>query len=310
MAAAEEFTYLANDGTSLYVNKWTVESVGRPRAVIQIAHGMAEHIKRYDNFARFLVRHGFSVYGNDHRGHGRLAERNGTYGYFSDENGFDKVVDDMLLVTERIQSENPDTPVFLFGHSLGSFLARRYIQLYGEKLSGVILSGTGGDSGVSVKVAKMIARAESRIRGRKAPSPLMTKLTFGAYNKKFKPSLTEYDWLSRDNEEVRKYIEDPLCGSECSAGFFIDLFEGLELINDKKNIRKTPESLPVYIFSGDKDPVGNDTKGIRQVYGAFQEAGLENVELKFYEGGRHEMLNETNREEVHQDILAWLEKHL
>ena len=306
---ASYFEFEAEDGVVIYAKNWISETES-PKAIVQIAHGMAEHITRYDDFAEFLVNQGFAVYGNDHRGHGKMSEKQGNFGYFADESGFEKVVGDLLSLTKVIEKDFPEVPVFLFGHSLGSFLTRRYMQLYGDHIQGAILSGTGGHPGVLGKVAKAIAGAESRIRGRKTPSSLMTKLTFGAYNKNFNPVKTEFDWLSRDEKEVRKYSNDPLCGGECSTGLFIDLFEGLNLIHERRNLKGIPKELPLYIFSGDKDPVGNNTKGVRQVYEEFKTIGMMDVSLKFYKEGRHEMLNEVNKEEVYEDILSWLNKHL
>jgi len=182
-------------------------------------------------------------------------------------------------------------------------------MLYPKELSGLILSGTGGDPGPLGKIGLIIARTEVKIRGRKAKSNIMNKLSFGAFNGAFKPNRTDYDWLSRDNAEVDKYINDPWCGAVFTAGFFCDMLGGLAFINNKENIEKVSKDLPILIFSGSKDPVGANTKGVTQTYNALKDIGIRDMTLKFYTDGRHEMLNEINRAEVYDDVIAWLNKY-
>jgi alpha-beta hydrolase superfamily lysophospholipase len=304
------FSFQTNDGIEISVCKWVTDCEGKPRAIVQIAHGMAEHIQRYDNFARELVSQNINVYGNDHRGHGITAKLNNSIGYFADEDGFEKVVNDMFQLTSIIENEYPDVPIILFGHSMGSFLSRRYIQLFGNKLSGVILSGTGGDPGVMGKVGRMIAAREMKKKGRKTPSPLLNNLTFGSYNKGFRPNRTEFDWLSSDEKEVDKYIEDPLCGGVFTSGFFNDLLGGLGTINKAINIIAVPSELPIYLISGSKDPVGNNTKGVLKSYQAYENVGISDVTYQFYDNARHELLNETNKEVVVADIINWINSHV
>jgi alpha-beta hydrolase superfamily lysophospholipase len=302
------FTYKASDGFDIYARKWVGEE--KPRAIVQIAHGMAEHIERYDDFANSLLTQGFVVFGNDHRGHGKTIGTNGTMGYFDDDQGFEKVVNDMWVLTNIIEKEYPDIPIYLFGHSMGSFLSRRYIQLHGNRLAGVILCGSGGDPGIVGKIGKFIASREVKKRGRKTQSPLLNNLIFGNYNKPFRPGRTDFDWLSRSEREVDKYIEDPYCGEVFTTGFYYDLLAGLESINRPENIAYTPVDLPVFFISGSDDPVGNHTKGVLQAYHAYKRAGIKDVTCKFYEGARHELLNETNKEEIYEDIIDWIELHL
>jgi alpha-beta hydrolase superfamily lysophospholipase len=271
---------------------------------------MAEHAGRYERFADALTKAGYAVYANDHRGHGKTAGSPEEVGYFADENGWEKVVEDMHTLTGIIKKECPKKPFFLFGHSMGSFLSRHYSMLYAKELTGLVLSGTGGDPGVMGKIGLFIAKMDAKIHGKKAKSGIMNKLSFGAFNGAFKPNRTDYDWLSRDNAEVDKYISDPWCGAVFTAGFFCDLLGGLSYINKKENIAKIPKSLPIYIFSGAKDPVGANTKGVSQVYNALKDTGIGDVTIKFYEDGRHEMLNEINRDEVFKDVIAWMNKHV
>jgi alpha-beta hydrolase superfamily lysophospholipase len=267
---------------------------------------MAEHAGRYERFAGALTKAGYAVYANDHRGHWKTAGTQEEVGYFADENGWEKVVEDMHTLTGIIKKECPKKPFFLFGHSMGSYLSRHYSMLYANELSGLILEGTGGDPGALGKIGLFIAKMDAKIHGKKAKSEIMNKLSFGA----FKPNRTNYDWLSRDNAEVDKYINDPWCGAVFTAGFFCDLLGGIGYINKKENIAKIPKNLPIYIFSGAKDPVGGNTKGVSQVYNTLKDAGIGDVTLKFYKDARHETLNEINREEVFNDVIAWLNKHV
>jgi alpha-beta hydrolase superfamily lysophospholipase len=304
------FSFQTNDGAEIFARKWTMEKEETPRVIVQIAHGMAEHIQRYDAFAKDLVSQNIFVYGNDHRGHGRTGTNSDSLGYLSDEQGFNKVVNDMDALTAIIEKDYPKIPIILFGHSMGSFLSRRYIQLHGDRIAGVILSGTGGDPGLMGKIGRIIAKREMKKNGTRTPSPLMNKLTFGSYNKGFTPTRTEFDWLSRDAAEVDKYIEDPFCGGVFTAGFFDDLLEGIEIINKPSNIAKIPMNLPIYLISGSKDPVGSNTKGVLKTYQAFVNAGITNVTYKFYIDARHEILNEINRNEVVADIIQWISSHV
>ncbi|MRX74178.1 alpha/beta fold hydrolase [Bacillus lacus] len=280
-------------------------------AAVQISHGMAEHIGRYSRFAQQLAKEGFAVYGNDHRGHGSVIDKENIRGYFSKEDGFENVTDDLFAVTKLIQQEHPRQPVFLLGHSMGSFLARRYIQKYGDELAGVILSGTSGNPGLLGAAGIMISRFESKRLGEKTPSSRMNTLTFGSYNKKFRRhARTEFDWLTRDEDEVDRYLNDPDCGGIFTSGFFEDLLYGLKTINLKSNLEQMPKNLPVLLISGEEDPVGNFGKGVKQAYRSYVQAGMKDVELKLYPGARHELLNEVNKEEIDQDILSWILKRI
>jgi alpha-beta hydrolase superfamily lysophospholipase len=298
-----------SDNSEVYVKKWMKEK-GTPKAIVQLSHGMAEHIERYGEFAEQLASEGMIVYGNDHRGHGKTVERTGVFGYFAEEAGFDRAVSDLNEVTEHIKTDFPGIPIFLFGHSMGSFLARRYIQKYGQEIVGVILSGTGGNPGLAGKLGKMIAKMEMRRKGPKVPSPLLDKLVFGTYNKGINKAETKFDWLSRNREEVEKYINDPLCGQICTSGFFYDLLTGLEVIHRDGFIRQIPQELPFLFLSGSNDPVGAKTKGVLKAISQYRKNGIKNIEYTFFPEGRHETLNETNKEEVYHIILTWILKQL
>jgi alpha-beta hydrolase superfamily lysophospholipase len=307
---SEDFTFKAEDGAEIFTRKWLPADGAEPKAVVQISHGMAEHSERYGRFAAALVGAGYAVYANDHRGHGKTAGSLENVGYFADEDGGALVMGDMLRLTRLIKGERPDTPVFLFGHSMGSILSRSYILSHAAEIKGVILSGTGGDPGLLGAIGMLITKFEIWRKDKKYRSPLLTKLTFGDFNKSFKPNRTDFDWLSRDEAEVDKYIEDPYCGGMFTAGFFQDLLTLVAEVNDAGNVKNVPSDLPIYILSGDKDPVGKDGKDIIQVFQAYKDAGIEDVTYRLYEGGRHEMLNETNREEVSRDVIEWFDKRL
>lgn len=307
---SDTFTFKASDGVQIFTYKWLPDDASAVKGAVQIAHGMAEHAARYERFAGVLTKAGYAVYANDHRGHGKTAGSVDNLGYFADENGWEKVVNDMHTLTGIIKKEHPAKPFFLFGHSMGSFLSRHYSMLYAGELTGLVLSGTGGDPGALGKIGFFVATMEAKFRGKKAQSDMMNKLSFGAFNGAFKPNRTDYDWLSRDNAEVDKYINDPYCGTVFTAGFFCDMLGGIGYINKQENIVKIPKSLPIYLFSGAKDPVGANTKGVTQVYNSLKSAGISDLSLKFYENGRHEMLNEINRDEVFKDVIAWLDKHI
>ncbi|KUG22554.1 lysophospholipase [hydrocarbon metagenome] len=307
---SETFTFKTSDGTNIFTYKWMPDDASSVRGIVQIAHGMAEHAARYERFAGALTQGGYAVYANDHRGHGKTAGSQEDIGFFADENGWGKVIEDMHTLTGIIQKECPGKPVVLFGHSMGSFLSRHYSMHYADDLSGLVLSGTGGDPGVIGKIGLFIAKMDAKLKGKKAKSEIMNKLSFGNFNSAFKPNRTDYDWLSRDSAEVDKYIKDPWCGAVFTAGFFCDMLEGIGYINKKENIAKISKKLPIYIFSGAKDPVGANTKGVSQVYNAFKKVNIEDVEVKFYKDGRHEMLNEINSDEVFKDVIAWLDKHI
>lgn len=305
----KSFSLESRDKIAIHVNKWALQNNIKPKGIVQIAHGMAEHIERYSNFAMELNKNGYIVYGNDHRGHGRTANSLESLGYFADNDGWNLVVEDMYKLTNMIKNENIQLPIFLFGHSMGSFLSRSYIQRYGNEINGVILSGTGGSTGLLGDIGIFLVKNEIKKMGKKFRSKKMDKLSFGSFNKAFKPNRTDFDWLSRDTKEVDKYIDDELCGKIFTTGFFYDMLTGIKNLNKKENIKNIPKTLPIYFISGDKDPVGKNTRGVLQAFNSYRKAGIKNIKYKFYKDARHEILNEINREEVYKDIIEWLNEH-
>lgn len=286
--------------------KWmTQEPV---KGILILSHGMAEHIDRYDDFATFLNSHGFHVYGHSHRGHGKTAGSIAQLGILG-ENGWMKAKEDLRRVVQMGIEDCPHCPIFVLGHSMGSFLLRDFLLDYSDVIEGAILSGTGFAPKWKLKLGKNIAAVQSKIKGTKHPSKLVDRLTFSSYNKAIKSPKTEFDWLSRDDEKVRAYIDDVYCGQVHSAGFFYDFSSNLLRILYAPVFENKKTQLPIFIFSGDEDPVGDYGKGVVKSKKYYESEGF-HTSLKLYPGGRHEMLNEINRDEVYNDVLNWLTKCL
>jgi len=306
----KNFTFKSDEGMDIYVYNWRPDEEIQIKGVVQIAHGMAETAARYERFAKVLTDNGYIVYIHDHRGHGNTAKTIENLGYLAEKDGFKWLVEDVHKLSEIIKKENPALPLFLFGHSMGSFVTQRYIMLYGKELKGTILSGSNGKQGPILNIGAFLAKREAKKNGRKAQSSKLDKLSFGSFNNAFKPNRTAFDWLSRDNDEVDKYIKDPFCGTVFTCGFFYDFLSGLKEIEKDENIALVPKDLPVFIFAGDKDPVGKNGKGIIRLFNTYKKFNIKDVTYKLYKDGRHEMLNESNRDEVMSDVINWLNNHL
>lgn len=301
------FRFPSQDGVhQIFARQWLPE--GQPRAIVQIVHGISEYIDRYAPFARFLAGHGFLVVGSDHLGHGRTALSPEEYGFFCDRDGWRTVAADVHRLRALMGEQYPDTPYFLLGHSMGSFLARTYLIDWPGTVTGAIISGTGQEPPAMVAAGRRIAGAVCKLSGPRTHSKLIENLAFGTYNKQFSPARTRADWISRDEAVVDAYMADPLCSFMPTAGMFRDMMEGLQYIAQKSNLSKMDPATPVLFFAGDKDPVGRSGETFRQVVDFFRQAGCQDITVHLYPGGRHEMLNEINREEVYADILTWLEE--
>ena len=304
-----EFTYPSHDGkTPIHAVIWRPE--GEVRAVLQISHGVAEYALRYEPFAAFLTEHGFAVAANDHIGHGQSLAEGAPRLYFGPKGSWQTVVDDLYTLRCHCGKEFPGVPYALLGHSMGSFLTRTYLIDHPGTVDGAILSGTGQEPAPLVAFGKLLAGLECRRLGYDGVSPLVDRLSLGAYNRRFRPNRTSADWLSRDEEQVDAYLADPLCSHKSSVSMFRDMMGGLQYIARRENLARMDPDTPVYFFSGDQDPVGGMGKGVRKVYAMFQAAGCRDVTLKLYPGGRHEMFNELDRQQVFDDLLAWLEAHM
>lgn len=310
MVNTTTFRFPSCDGQhQIFARQWLPQS-GEPKAVIQIVHGVSEYIDRYAPAARLLASHGFVVVGGDHLGHGRTAAGPEEYGFFSERDGWHTVSADVRRLRTLMGEKYPNLPYFMLGHSMGSFLARTYLIDWPGTLTGAIISGTGQEAATMVKAGWHLSNLVSKISGPRAHSKLVEALSFGAYNKQFAPSRTRADWISRDEAVVDAYIADPLCDFLPTAGMFRDMMEGLQYIAKKSNLQKMDPATPVYFFSGDKDPVGQNGKGVMKVVDFFHQAGCSDLELHLYPEGRHEMMNEVNRDEVFADLLAWLDSKL
>lgn len=293
------------EGERLHVLVWFPE---QPKAVVQIAHGMAEHIARYDEFARFLCDNGYAVIGESHLGHGLSAKKSEGLGYFCKKDGWEHIVKDMALVRVEGEKRFPGLPYLLLGHSMGSFMTRTYITKdYSKGLKGVVISGTGNQPGALVGVGKFLNSIVKLFNGGKHRTQFINSIAFGSYNNDFKPNRTGFDWLSKNEESVDKYVADPFCGYCFTTAAFRDMFTGLKYIGKMSNIEKMDKSLPCLFIAGAKDPVGACGKGVKETAEMFKQAGAEKIDVKIYEDDRHEVLNELDRQKVYDDVLKFFD---
>ncbi len=298
--------FTTNDGKNIHVYSYEVEN---PKAIVQIAHGMAEHAKRYEYFAKELNKAGYTVYANDHRGHGKSVSNPEQLGIMADKDGFNKTLDDMKTLSDLIKDKHKGLPLILFGHSMGSFLSQKYVMLYGHNLKALVLSGSNANNPKLLSlIAKSISRREVKKRGRNEKSEMMNNLLFGKFNNKFKPNRTAFDWLSTDDAEVDKYINDTYCGFLFSAGAYYDMISEIINIDKSTKTRDIPKDLPILIVAGKNDPVSNFGKGVVKLRDKYINSGLHNVEMKLYDNFRHEVLNETGKDLVIKDIIHFLNK--
>lgn len=300
-----EFTFPSADGkTAIHAVEWLPES--EIVAVLQIVHGVSEYILRYEPFAEYLAQRGFVVIGHDHLGHGDSVAEGAPRLYFGPKGSWNWVVEDIYALRQLAGKRYPDIPYFLLGHSMGSFLARTYLIRYPGTVSGAVIMGTGQMSPALIAGGKAVAITEGKRIGEENPSPIVTKLSFGTYNKIFAPNRTDFDWLSVNEENVDRYIADPLCGSNASIGLFREMLGGMSFIAKPENVRKMNLNTPILFISGEMDPVGDCGKGVKRAYDSFCKAGMRDVSLKIYPGLRHEILCETEWETVFQDTYDWL----
>ncbi len=302
-----EFSFMSSDNiTQIHSLKW-IPDTNNIKGIIQIAHGMGEHIQRYDDFANFLASNGYIVCGNDHLGHGKSVSSENKYGYFSKTNGWQNVIKDMHNLSNIIREEYKDLPYILIGHSMGSLLSREYTAIYGDELNGVVYCGT---SAGSLFIDLIIKLCEKRIieKGELEVGEDINKLVFGKYNRKAYPRNSRFDWLSRDVEEVNKYINDSLCGFTFTYSGFLDLFKLTKQVSGKQWASRIPLDLPIFIISGNMDPVGNYSHGVMKVADWLFTTSHRKVITKFYDDSRHELLNEIDKKLVYKDILKWIER--
>ena len=306
----EELSFDSRDGASqIYAVKYIPDT--EPRAILQITHGMSEHIARYEDFATFMCDHGIMVIGDDHLGHGRTMHMNGGKpGYICAHHGDTVMVRDEHRLKKLVQNEYPGVPIFVLGHSMGSFIIRNYMYRYGTGINGAIIMGTGMQPRSLLCVSRAMAAVSGFILGDDHIPKVINSMAFGAYNKRITDPQNDFEWLSRDKENQQRYIDDPDCGFTFTVNGFKVLFKLMWKLTDSENLSKMPKSLPVLLVSGEEDPVGNYGEGVRQVCDSYVNMGMEDVTLKLYPDDRHEILNELNKEEVYSDILEWIEAHI
>ena len=310
MSVNQEFRFPSADGSAtLYGRSWSPES-GAPIAILQLVHGISEHIGRYDHFARFMADQGFLVCGDDHLGHGNTPERQEDLGYTADENGWVRMTDNVHALRDRMKAQYPHLPYILLGHSMGSFLARSYLIRYPGTVDACALLGTGQQPGLVLAAGLAACKLERLRLGKRGRSKLLQNLCFGAYNRQFKPNRTPSDWVSSVEAVVDAYMADPFCQAMPTVTLMHDMLSGIKFNQSKANLAKMDPKTPILFLAGELDPVGNRGKGVRQAYQSFLDAGCTDVTLKLYPKGRHEMLNEFNREEVYQQLLDWMLRQL
>jgi alpha-beta hydrolase superfamily lysophospholipase len=300
--AESAFVFGAEDGERLLGRRWLLD--GRPKAIVQIAHGLAEHSARYARLAATLNAAGYGVYASDHRGHGPSCNP-ADLGHFADADGWAKCVGDLWTFNRLIAAEQPGVPIVFLGHSMGSFLGQSFVAEHADALAGVIYSGSNGAAPPIAAAGRLIARAERLRLGQRGKSRLLNKMLFGDFNKPFRPARTDCDWLSRDPAEVDAYVADPLCGFPFTTQLAVDLLDALPGLLAKEKLARIRKDLPTYVFSGERDPVGANIKGLNE---SLRDAGFTKLTSRIYPGARHETLNETNRDEVMRDLIAWLDR--
>lgn len=296
----------SNGQTTIEALHWPCDT--EPRGVVQLCHGMCEHVGRYDEFARFLNSQGFAVVGNSHLGHGAsLIE--GRYGYFGEDGAYNLLVEDLELMRRKAAALYPGLPYFLFGHSMGSFIARLYVARYGERLTAAVICGTSGPNPLS-SIGQLLTKLVIALRGRTYVCHWLEKLAGMDNLKRIPDARTPSDWLSRDTAKVDEFIADERCGFTFTCSAYLELARMLDNVSHEAWFHAVPRDLPLLLISGEEDPVGHWGAGVLEVYERLREAGVSDVELKLYPGARHELLNETNREEVFGDVARFLNKHI
>lgn len=302
------FTLPSSDGkTRLRGFRWQPD--GQIRGVLQISHGMVEHLERYNEFAEYLAAQGYAVIGHDHLGHGGSVGEHAEYGFFAEENGDRFLLQDMHRVTVLAKRLYPDKPVFLLGHSMGSFLLRRYMTIYGKEISGAIICGTGNITVSQARLALMLSSVSAKLFGKRHHSKLIDLLALGQYALQYGNPLRPGSWLSKNEESVRAYAADPRCGFCFTVGAYRDFFRVLMALAKEKNFDRIPRDLPVFMISGMEDPLGGYTRAVLSVYNRFVAMGMKDIDIMFYPEDRHEILQETDRDLVFGDVLAWLRSH-
>lgn len=305
----QDFYYSSADGvTKIHAIEWIPAQ--NVRAVLQISHGMVEYIGRYARFAEFLNSRGIYVVGNDHLGHGESVAAGDRHGYFGHPYGNRYVIADIHRLRRITSKKYPGVPYFMMGHSMGSFLLRQYITQYGSGLAGAIAMGTGTQPLIKIASAKLLCRLIALLKGWDYRSKLVDDMAFASYNKRFEPSRTAQDWLTKDESIVDAYRAHPWCTFRFTVNAYYQMSTGIGIAHKKKHIRKIPRDLPILLVSGMDDPVGGFGKGVRRVYQTYKKTGIRDVQIKLYPDDRHEILNEVDYEKVQEDLWRWMRRRL
>ncbi len=304
-AGRERIVIGAGDGHRIVTDCYAATGDESPRALVQVLHGLAEHAARYERFARHCAARGLAVVIHNHRGHGDACDP-ALLGHFADRDGWRKVVDDVRHVNRSARERFAGIPCALFGHSMGAYVAQAFVMAEPRAVDALLLSGSTSAPRLQLHLARIAALLESLLRGRRWHSPMLNAQAFGAFNERFAPTRTDFDWLSRDPAEVDRYVADPLCGWLATSKLWHDLLGGLLYIGRKSSLERVPGELPLLITGGSDDPVGGRT-GMERLATRYRDTGHENVTLCVFDGGRHEMLNETNRDEFEAFVIEWIE---
>jgi alpha-beta hydrolase superfamily lysophospholipase len=309
MITTNEFYFTSADGADrIYVKEWLPHE--EPSAILIVAHGLGEHIGRYDAFAAYMAEYGVLVAGPDHPGHGRTAESPERLGFFAEENGWQTMVDNLHILQNMEQDAHPGVPVFLMGHGMGALLVRCCTMDYADRLRGAILCGCGDQPEHIIRTAQLLAAAEEKRFGPHHRSLALEKLLFGPFNRKFAPNHTKFDWFNRDEAAVNAFIYDPLTGFIPTVSAFRDLLQGMRKAQNRRNQAQVMPDLPIFILGGEMDPVGGGGRNVQKMVHALQDAGVRKLTVKLYADSRHDLLHELNRGQVYNDILTWLGNRL
>ena len=301
--------FVSSDGKTAVSYYTYVPQNMEPKAILQISHGMCEFIERYEDFAGFLCDNGFIVCGNDHLGHGNSISSEEDLGYFGEENGYEYLVTDLYKTMTIVRKSYPNLPYFMLGHSMGSFVARMFLTQYGKELTGAVICGTSGGNpfaGMGIRMAKSIARK----KGGHFRSKKLDSMAFQGYNKRIDKPQSRFDWLTTDPQIVSDYEQNPKNNFIFTAAGFKDLFTLVKLVSAKEWADKVPKNLPLFLIAGEEDPVGEYGKGVRKVCRRLIEADVQDIALHLYPGGRHEIINESNRKDVYIDIARWMDSKI
>lgn len=310
------YIFKASDGAEINCCKWSPDTPEEIKGVVELHHGLAEHCLRYDRLGSILVEQGYVFNAYDMRGHGRTAEIaiekdsvNAMYGKLAEKNGYLRVVEDLHEIIDSLKKDYEGKPVYLLGHSFGSFVSQAYIEKYGEDITGCILCGTAGPRPALIGGGKIAVKLVKLFKGGNSIVKMLDNLAFGSYNKRIENPSNKNSWLSANEMNVQMYEDDRWCGFPLPTSFFLDMMNLLTMIHKKSNIKKVPANLPVYFIYGAEDPVGDYGKTITKLFDIYKKNGVKDLEITAYAGDRHEIFNENDKEQVEKDVLTWLSKH-